>query len=75
MVSALFYSISEIVDRALSRLGVHAFHAALSKKPTQYRKIVKALAVELDRPSAKRLRKKHQALIKETHTLLAQLSF
>jgi hypothetical protein len=54
---------------------VHAFHAALSKKPTQYRKVIKALAAELDRPSAKRIRMAHQALLKETPAHLAQLYF
>ncbi|KAL0579065.1 Telomerase reverse transcriptase, partial [Marasmius crinis-equi] len=46
-------------------LGTHAFHTVLSRKPTQYRTLLRSLSFELALPQNKRRSRRFRSLVKE----------
>jgi hypothetical protein len=48
-----------------ARLGTHAFHVVLSRKPQKYAPVIKSLAFELSLPRHGRSRKRFRSLVRD----------
>lgn len=66
---------STLNDPTARRLGVHAFHTVLSRKPQAYTGILKTLRFELALPKYRRYKKRFRDVISEGLSTLTLLSF
>lgn len=60
---------------ATLRLGTHAFHTILSRKPQNYSLLLKSLSFELSLPRHRRCRRRFRNLVKEGLAGIVQISF
>lgn len=68
-------SYATLINATVHRLGVHAFHTVLSRKPQPYTKILKALHFELALPKYRHYKKRFRSVISEGLSTLTLLSF
>ena len=66
---------SWLSDMTACRLGMHAFHTVLSRKPQAYTKILKTLRFEIALPKYRHFKKRFRDVIAEGLSTLTLLSF
>ena len=57
------------------RLGLHAFHAVLSRKPHAYARLLKALSFEIALPKYRRLKQQFRPVVAEGLSTITLLCF
>ncbi|ESK87254.1 telomerase reverse transcriptase [Moniliophthora roreri MCA 2997] len=58
----------------VSWLGIHAFHTVLSRKPTEYKALLRALAFDLSLPKSRRQAQRFGLLVKEGFASVQNIS-
>uniref|UniRef100_A0A0W0FMP3 Telomerase reverse transcriptase n=1 Tax=Moniliophthora roreri TaxID=221103 RepID=A0A0W0FMP3_MONRR len=58
----------------VSWLGIHAFHTVLSRKPTEYKALLRALAFDLSLPKSRRRAQRFGLLVKEGFASVQNIS-
>ncbi|KAI8969503.1 hypothetical protein BD414DRAFT_428477 [Trametes punicea] len=65
----------DLQERQVTWLGLHAFHAVLSRKPQAYARLLKVLTFELSLPRYRHLRKRFRRVVTEGLSTLTLLCF
>jgi hypothetical protein len=64
-----------VVTEKPLRLGTHAFHAVLSRKPQCHASLLRSLSFELRQPRYRRYRKRFGGIVQEGQAGLSQIIF